>query len=426
LDLTLVTPHFAPRFEGGTERVARAQARELARRGHRVRVVSGTDDPHRGEDVERAEVDGLPVAFLPRHPEEAYDLALERERLRPLLATEARGADLVHVHHWSTLTGTLVRDLATEHPVVVTLHDLFVTCPRFFRVPATPVATEGCPARGEHEPCARCVAIDAPDVTLDTLETDLRERAAAFQRELAAAALLIVPSEAHATNLRRLVDLPAERTHVVHHGLCLAGGGPAAPPALPYEGADGERLRVLFLGHRTEVKGVRDLVRALAGLEPDERERVELVCLGAEVEAGFDDALRREAAGVALRLEGAYPVEELAARLRAAGGAHLAALPSRVHESYGLVVDEALALGLPVWVSDRGAPRERVGAAGRVLPAEEPAAWRKALREVLRAPDTLEDERRAVAGVRRSAADAAAELEALYRPLADVRGRSSG
>ena len=100
----------------------------------------------------------------------------------------------------------------------VTLHDLFVTCPRFFRVPAAPVAAEGCPPRGNHEPCARCVAIDAPEGALATLEAELQERAAAFQADLDAAAAVVVPSEAHAANLRRLVDLPGGRTRIVRHG----------------------------------------------------------------------------------------------------------------------------------------------------------------------------------------------------------------
>jgi betaine-aldehyde dehydrogenase len=41
MDVVLVAPQFAPHFEGGTESVVRAQGRELARRGHRVRATDG-------------------------------------------------------------------------------------------------------------------------------------------------------------------------------------------------------------------------------------------------------------------------------------------------------------------------------------------------------------------------------------------------
>ncbi len=408
--IVLVTQHYAPHFEGGTEAVVRAQARELARRGHSVSIVSGTDRPHAGEDVLWERVDGLADAFLPRLPHEAYDLELERPRIEPLVRELVRGAELVHVHHWSTLTGSLARDLARERPVVLTLHDLFVTCPRFFRVPVAPV--ERSPEPGDFESCARCVAVDAPGIRLEALRERLERRAEGYQAELDAAAAIVVPSRAHAETLRRYADLPWEKIAFVSHGLLRNFDH---RPALGWTG-EGE-LRVLFLGHRAELKGVRDLVRALAALSSAERGRIEILFLGGEVERGVDEGLRREGQGLALRFEGTYPPEELAARLERAGGAHLAAFPSRVAESYGLVVDEALALGLPVWASDRGAPKERIGRAGRVLPAENPAAWTQAFREVLAAPDMLEAERAAVPEKLRTAADAAQELEELYRKL---------
>src|SRR6185295_11218911 len=133
------------------------QGRELEKLGHRVRVVAGTDRPHAGADVERTRGGGLEVAFLPRKPGEHYDLELEHARLRPIFRELLAGADLVHVHHWSTLHAHLVRDArAAGIPVAVTLHDLFVTCPRMFRLSPDPEIR--CPPRGEFETCARCVA----------------------------------------------------------------------------------------------------------------------------------------------------------------------------------------------------------------------------------------------------------------------------
>ena len=406
MDLVFLTPHYVPHFEGGTESVARAQASELARRGHSVRVISGTDRPHGGADVERARVDGLEVAFLPRSPQEAYDLDLDRPRLRALVLELARGAELVHLHHWSTLDSRLVRELSARSPVVVTLHDLFVTCPRFFRLPIPSI--ERCPQRGDFDPCARCVA-PATDWTHERLLAGFARRASWTQAELDAAAAIVVPSRSQADVLRRFVDLDPARVHVVPHGLSRP-----LRRARPTTWTGAEQLRVLFLGHRSDVKGVHDLVRALAGLDPRERERVELVLLGDEVVPGTDAALAREANGVELVFAGDYTLDELTDRLDAAGGAHLGAFPSRAWESYGLVVDELQALGLPVWCTDRGAPQERVGRAGRVLPAEDPAAWTRALAEVLDDPAALERERRALPESSRTAEDAARELESLY------------
>src|SRR5262245_11383559 len=200
MDIALLAPHCAPDFEGGTESVVRAQGRELARLGHRVRIVAGADRPHAGRDVERARVDGLEVAFLPRKGDEPYDLELARARLRPLIAELVARAELVHVHHWSTLHSSLVRDCARAGsvPVVVTLHDLFVTCPRFFRLPPDPAIR--CPPRGEFDACARCVAPDA-GWSHARLLAGFAKRTEWVAAELAAARALVVPSRAQAQRL---------------------------------------------------------------------------------------------------------------------------------------------------------------------------------------------------------------------------------
>jgi glycosyltransferase involved in cell wall biosynthesis len=388
--IALVTQHYAPEFEGGTERVVRAQARALARQGHDVRIVAGSDRPHEGQDIVRGEVDGLPVAILRRHPDEPYGVLPERPRLLARVRELCVDRELVHVHHWSTLSLGLVRALAARVPVVLTLHDLFTTCPRFFRLPVPPVTA--CPPRGELAPCVVCVGVDLPERAPRDLERELASRTATLQGEIDAAHTIVVPSRAHADALGALLDLPARRTEIVPHGLVE----PVEPlgELCAWRGAG--RLRVLHLGHRSRAKGADTLVRAAASLPDEARARLELLFLGAEVEGGFDEQLRALGGDVTLSFLGGYVPRELGARLRASGGAHLAALPSRVAESYGLVLDEAQALGLPAWVSARGAPPERLGAGGRILPADEPAAWARALAEVLGDPAGLEAERRAV------------------------------
>jgi glycosyltransferase involved in cell wall biosynthesis len=254
----------------------------------------------------------------------------------------------------------------------------------------------------------------APDAGWDhaTLLAGFAQRDSWVAAELAAARALVVPSRAQALRLAAHVELDPARTTVVAHGV----SDPL--PRVIARGWDGTGpLRVLFLGHRSDVKGVRELVRGAAALPDDARARVELVLLGDEVVAGYDDLLRAEARGVRLVFAGNYALAELPRRFIDAGGAHLGAFPSRAYESYGLVPDELMSLGLPVWVSDRGAPRERVGAAGRVLPAEDPAAWTRALADVLADPAALERERRALPAHARTAADAARELERLYARL---------
>ncbi len=409
MELLYVCGHFAPDFEGGTERVARAHAEALAARGHRVRVVAGTDAAWDGRERIEARVGPLEVVFLPRRPEEHFDLTLDRPRIGALLQAEAEGADLVHLHHAATLVGDPVRRLARGAPVVWTWHDHFATCPRFFRW-----RPDGgsCPepedlARGAVGECVACVAPDAPGIGPEVLAAGLGARLEAARRELAAAARVLVPSEAH----RRMVAAfagAAAAPEVLPHGLLFEPpAGPARPPRSP-----GEPLRVLHAGHRTRAKGTHVLVEALAAAPPGS---VELILAGREVEPGYDDTLRAAAGGLALRWFGPFSQGDWPAL---AEGADLAAFPSLAAESYGLVVDEALALGLPVLVSDRGALPERIGGRGRVLPAGDPRAWRAALLELAADRASLA---RLAAG---RAADlsgpgrTAERLEALYAALA--------
>jgi glycosyltransferase involved in cell wall biosynthesis len=410
--IALISAHYPPDFEGGSEVAVRALARALAALGHQVSVIAGTDRPHDGADVVYERVDGIPVARIPRHPGETLDLELLRPRIIALVQREVEGADVVHVHHWSTLSQRLVRELTLARPVIVTLWDLFATCPRFFRL--SPVRGVTCPKRGAFEPCARCIAPVAPGIALPVLEAGLAARALDFERELAHAAFVISPSRTHADRIARLLELPLERLRIVSPGL------PRALRRLPRELPPwrGERsLRVLHFGNLCDEKGTMDLVHALAPLPEGS---VELVLAGRFVGPDLGRRLHSAGRGVAITFSGEFDAASLE---RLAARADLAALPSRAYESYGFVLDEAHALGLPAWVADRGAPCERVGRAGRVLPAGDPAAWTRAFRELLERPGVLELEHAALPARLATADDAARELVILYEAAMAERRR---
>jgi glycosyltransferase involved in cell wall biosynthesis len=399
----LLTRLFPPESTGGTEAVVLAQARALLERGHRVDVVCGTDTPlpRGGVEVLHDAVLDVRVHRLPRTAAERGADPLEvRPRLRDLALELLGGAELVHLHHWQHLDLSLVRAFAPRVPVVVTLHDAFPLCPLALRRAPNGVA---CPEDGTHAACARWLALDA-DVAPAELEAGLDRRASAFRAELGAASLLVAPSRTHAL---RLAPAAAGRAiRIVPHGLCAARGRlPAAPrPQLP------AKLVVAHFGNLSSDVGTLDLVRTLS-LVP--RERVELRVAGPVLDPAVERALSAHRRANLVRM-GPYDAASLAAFL---SGSHLAAFPSRRELGYGLCVDEALAMGLPVWASDRGAPAERLsawGLPGRLLPARDPLAWAAALRSVLEAPHTLFEERARVPQSLPTAVDAARLLEEGY------------
>lgn len=404
MKIALVGNAFPPDFVGGTEVVMAAQARELLTRGHRVRVVVASEDVGAiGGQLERR-ADGLELLRIALPPEEFA--SEHRPRTASLVEEGVRGFDLVHVHHTARFSDDLVRRLGRRKPVLLSLHDHFASCPRVFR---RPVMAEDCPPDMPDGNCVTCVAPLVPQVTHELLAARLSARWRERRAEVRAARCVIVPSAHLRESLQRELRLEGEEWQLVPHGLCRALEAPAraARRAGP--------LTVLSFGNRTDLKGSADLVRAMADLSPGS---ARLVLAGAELRSGFDAELRRLAGTLPLELHGAYDEARLS---ELAAASDLAAFPSRAEESYGLVVEEALALGLATWVSDRGAlPEvlERAGgggaAPGGVLPAEDPGAWTRELRALVDSPRRLQDARARLPRGLRSASQAVDELLELY------------
>ncbi|MCB9914269.1 MAG: glycosyltransferase [Planctomycetes bacterium] len=414
MKIVCVCASFPPEFRGGSEVVVKAQARALTELGHDVRVVCGAAETSPTGEVSHEVVEGLEVTRIARTPAEALAPVWIQPRLRELVAEAVRGADLVHVHHWSPLSGDLVRRLRELAPVVLTLHDHYASCPRFFRTPLEGLA---CPPNGRYDACAECVAAFVPLLAPAELAGRLAARAEDFRAELRAADEVVAPSEALRDALARELGVSGARWRVVPHGLCRAFASQTR------EESEEGPLTALVLGNRTRVKGLLELVRGLRD-EPGMR----LILAGRELEAGLDDELRATAGSLELVLHGSYEASDMR---RLARGADLALVPSLAYESYGLVIEEALALGLPVWVSDRGALPEVLARAahfgplpGGVLPAGDRRAWRDTLRALVADRDRLQDFAARVPARVRTAADAARDLGELYGDLVARRERA--
>ncbi len=400
MKVCFVTAHWPPEAIGGTEQVVVALARELRALGVEVFAISGSDVP-KAADVVTDVHDGVTVHRVAKRAPETPATVFVRPRLLALVTSllEEHRPDVVHVHGLASL-GAGVTPIARRvgARVAVTFHDLWTTCPRFFRVPAGGVT---CPTGTDRGPCVTCVN-DALQIAPKEVEIGIAERDRLLRAEIALANTAIAPSVFAARTVRECLPY-REPVAVVPHGLLRTIVDEEMAPRW----RAGETLRVGTFGGLVAEKGVRELVAAVSGLP------CELHLAGPFHEPGFEDAMHALAAanGTKLVVRGRFgPADRHPAR-----DLHLAVFPSKCQETYGLVVDEALAHGVPAVVSDQGAFAERRGHGGVVV--TEIAQLAKVLRELVGSPEKIVALRAAIpTSLPTIAASAARHLE-LYSRL---------
>jgi glycosyltransferase involved in cell wall biosynthesis len=230
------------------------------------------------------------------------------------------------------------------------------------------------------------------------------------EREVLEAAAAVVTTSAWARwRLEELYALPADLVHVAEPGVDAAERAPGSA-------AGGALLCVAAV---TRAKGHDVLLDGLSTVT-DLSWRCE--CLGSlDRHAAFADRVQRRALGGGLRDRVHFAGPRTGAALeRAYAAADLLVLASHA-ETYGMVVTEALARGLPVLATDVGGVGEALGHGddgtrpGLLVPPGDPTALGAALRS------WLED-----AGLRERLRRAARERRASLRGWADTTSDVAG
>lgn len=376
---------FPPESHGGTQQYVADLARLQVESGHQVGVVAGARTPAGATTVQHSNQDGVPVWWLLRRmPEEILSgdfgsvrIGVEIERL-----VAAFAPDLVHLHHWQNLTRDIAQRLAAARvPVVLTLHDLFVTCGRSFRMPNH---RELCADTVTLDDCVRCILPDLP-MPAQELTRLLADRAANFTRELAAASVVLAVSQAQADKLAAVGCQPRNLRAL---SIGIRRGSPL-PPAAPVPG----RLRLCSWAGLDPRKGFHVLLQALAG--SSRREHFEVHVHGREGEPGYMQELARLGADLDVRYHGPFADGE---HWSFATRYDLVVFPTLAFETHGLMVDEALQAGLPIVCSDLGAPPRRILGRGATFPVGDAGALRALLERLLDQPEEVARMRRAPHG----------------------------
>jgi len=206
-----------------------------------------------------------------------------------------------------------------------------------------------------------------------------REIAATVER---ASAVVCVGGGLAAT-LRRLAPDAGPRIRVLPNAVDFAAFTPA-----PLDERTPDQL--LFVGYRSEVKGVDTLLRAVA-LARAVRPTIRLRMIGKAPNAALDERWRRLATGLGIADAVTFELAALRPGVAAAMQTASVLVHASRHETFGVVPVEGLAAGLPViatateGVSETfrlvGGPDGR--AVGRLVPVEDPEALAAAILDVL-------------------------------------------
>lgn len=171
---------------------------------------------------------------------------------------------------------------------------------------------------------------------------------------------------------------------IIPNGIDLERFG--GPQVQPLEPCMDDRLNVLFVGRLERRKGFEFLLRAFAGVQavlPETR----LLVVGAfsRQDAAPYQALSRELGLRHVRFIGPVSDQDLPRYYRSC---HLFCAPSIGFESFGLVLLEAMAAGVPVVASDIRGYRAVLtdGQAGRLVPPQDARALAEAIIQLLQDP----------------------------------------
>jgi peptidoglycan/LPS O-acetylase OafA/YrhL/glycosyltransferase involved in cell wall biosynthesis len=361
-DLTVVVLNDFCYVQGGASKVAIDEAVSLARSGVKVIFLGAVGPPGpelRDAPLTIACLDQSQLLDVGRHPSVALQGLWNAKAARhahKILQALPRDRTIVHLHGYTKALTTSPVRIARRlgFPVICTLHDFFVACPNgafFDYVKQTP-----CPRRALSAGCilARCdkrhhvhklfrVARGLTQRYLGRFPRDVQHYISLSERS---AAILgpYLPTRARLHRLPNVTDVARE---------------PPVPLA--------DNRTIVCIGRLDREKGVRLLAEVIGQL-------------GLRATFVGDGPLRAELETLpGVSVTGWVSPDEVQQHL---AGARCLVFPSLWYETYGLVVAEAAARGIPAIVSDISAAAERVqeGVTGWRFRSGDPADLARCLR----------------------------------------------
>jgi len=388
--ILFATEYYPPFAPGGAEWSTAAWAAALARRGHRVTVVT----PNYGA-APREERDGATIVRVPfwvklRPGQGGAGWGVHRNVFFHLYfawqlqrTARAAGAEIIHAQGKASLLGAWLAGASLGRPVVVTIRDLGLICPYGHCTQIKDWKTFDCPVWSRYR--GECVPFH-----LAHYRPGLNRWQRA--RVWAAAARAFVDQKMLQFALRRVGGvigvsqgalrsfaprlLPARRTVVYNLPPTAREPSPSAAEHVRKRLGIGDGPLVLCAGKLSIGKGTGVFLDSLDGIRA--------LVPGARFALAGKGDMRVPAAADLYRL-GELPQADLFALYVAAA---VVVVPSVWAEPLSRVLLEAMHMGRAVVATDVGGTPEAVenGVTGLLVPKEDPGALAKAISEILLDP----------------------------------------
>ena len=353
------------RYNAGSEVYTQTLCHALADR-HEVHVFTREEDSfapdarlRREHDVDDPRIT-LHVVNNPRNKDRYRDVGLDRrfaevlERVQP---------DIVHVGHLNHLSTSLIVEAANRAiPIVYTLHDYWVMCPRGQFMQMFPEDPEdlwaACDGQDDRKCAERCYAryfSGAPDERESDLGhwTGWVKRRMRHMREMAELVdLFVAPARYLHDRYRDEFGLPERKLVYLDYGFDLSR-------LRGRTRTQGEAFTFGYIGTHIPAKGIHDLIRAFGELSGEPRLRIWGRSRGQDTEA-LRALARSLPAGTAERVEWLpeYRNQDIVADVFNRVDAIV--VPSVWVENSPLVIHEAQQVRVPVIAANVGGMAEYV------------------------------------------------------------------
>jgi glycosyltransferase involved in cell wall biosynthesis len=268
------------RYNAGSEIYTQTLSRVLAERGNSVNVFSRTEDPFRPdyEFTSESDHEGPPIEL------NLVNMPSSRDRYRHESVDNQFGAlldrinpDIVHIQHLNHLSTSLVNEVAKRNiPIVFTLHDYWIMCPRGQFVQFGMNGTEAwklCDGQDDYKCAVSCYSRyftgDESFVSEDVhYWTDwIHERMSHVRKITGFVDLFVAPSEYLLRRFRDEFQIPASKLVYLDYGFDVA--------RLSERKRTEERDFVFgYIGTHTAQKGIHLLIDAFEKIQGNARLRI--------------------------------------------------------------------------------------------------------------------------------------------------------